>query len=740
LYDRRLRSFKNTISGAKPSGLRLHLTLAGAIAMKQFHILNNSLKFAFLVLVSCIFSTYQAFAVSNSAHTYYVATDGDDNNPGSATQPWRTIQKAADTVAAGSTVYVRGGIYPELVTMNVSGSTGEGYITFRNAEGEIPILDGTGLGVAAADGGMVSIRDQSHLIIQGFEIRNYQTSTRNIVPVAINVRGKAHHIEIRNNHIHNIETNAPVGIGRNGADAHGIAVYGTSALDSINNIIIDGNELNDLKLGSSEALVLNGNVESFTVSKNIVHDINNIAVDCIGFEGTCPDPAFDRARNGVVSDNTVYRVSSFGNPSYGNDYAAGGIYIDGGRDIVVERNTVYQADIGIEIASEHHGGTTSNITVRNNLIFENAVAGIAMGGYDTDRGATEYCTVVNNTLYHNDTLQRGSGEVFLQFEVRNNSIANNILSANSQSLLIGNPFTEVGENVVDYNLYFAPAGSEESEWEWENESYQGFSAYQTGTGNDTHSWFTDPKFIDPAHSDFHLQSTSPAIDSAAFLYTPPEDRERFYRPMGSGYDLGCYEFGPGLNATGTSAIPTGEIPQVGAPITITISTQGTGVSHYRFFAGTNYGAPWNEIQPWSSTNSCTYTPASEAHYVIVAHLSDTANGGRYHQAGFSFATSGHSEAGVVIQSLSTNLGFPQAAGTAINLSAQAYGPSATIQYKFWSKEGNDWQILQEWSENNTATWTPIRAGTYTIVVWANTTPDDSIPNRPVAGLTFTVDE
>src|ERR1700704_4454534 len=54
---------------------------------------------------------------------YYVATNGSDANPGTSTNaPWRTVQKAAITLAPGDTAFVRGGIYSELVTVNVSGS------------------------------------------------------------------------------------------------------------------------------------------------------------------------------------------------------------------------------------------------------------------------------------------------------------------------------------------------------------------------------------------------------------------------------------------------------------------------------------------------------------------------------------------------------------------------------------------------------------------------------------------
>src|SRR5271166_1725311 len=39
-----------------------------------------------------------------SGTTYYVAITGSDSNPGTFSQPWKTIQHAADTVVAGDTV------------------------------------------------------------------------------------------------------------------------------------------------------------------------------------------------------------------------------------------------------------------------------------------------------------------------------------------------------------------------------------------------------------------------------------------------------------------------------------------------------------------------------------------------------------------------------------------------------------------------------------------------------------
>jgi hypothetical protein len=333
------------------------------------------------------------------------------------------------------------------------------------------------------------------------------------VPVGIYVTGTAHHIELRNNKIHNIEQN---GTSSSGTDAHGIAVYGTSATQSINNIIIDGNELDSLKLGSSESLVLNGNVDTFQVTNNSVHHNNNIGIDAIGYEGTSSDTATDRARNGLIRGNTVSDIDSYGNVAYGTDRSADGIYVDGGRDIVIERNIVHHCNIGIELASEHSGKSTSGITVRNNFVYRNDIAGVSIGGYDTKRGSTQGCFIVNNTLFQNDTLQEGNGELYIQYDTKNNVLENNIVIANSQNAFITNDYTANSGNVVDYNLYFGPGGSANSSWEWKKTSYDDFASYQTGTGNDAHSQFLDPQLTSSVLPDLHLKAASPAIGAGLY--------------------------------------------------------------------------------------------------------------------------------------------------------------------------------------------------------------------------------
>jgi hypothetical protein len=253
-------------------------------------------------------------AFGQSTSSFYVSTTGNDSNPGTQTAPWRTVQHAADTVSAGSTVSVRGGVYEELVTIKTSGNATDGYVTFRSYPGETAILDAEHF-TPTARSAILTIHNKSYVRIEGFEIRNFRTAEHRLTPLGISVMGAGSHIELLKNNVHHIEQtfNGRDGPGH-GANGFGIAVYGTDAKTPISELVIDGNEVHHLKTGSSESLVVNGNVTNFRITHNVVHDNNNIGIDVIGFERTAPDPAVDQARDGVVSGNLVYNITSRGNP------------------------------------------------------------------------------------------------------------------------------------------------------------------------------------------------------------------------------------------------------------------------------------------------------------------------------------------------------------------------------------------------------------------------------------------
>src|SRR3989442_5729052 len=124
-----------------------------------------------------------------SRHVYVVALDGSDSGDGTVDAPWRTLQRAADSVGPGSTVYVRGGVYRQTVAIHVSGSRSGGFINFRNYPGEHPVLDGAALSVPNGLNGVVSIDSQDYLTVQGFQIRDYRTAEPGHVPIGIYVTG-----------------------------------------------------------------------------------------------------------------------------------------------------------------------------------------------------------------------------------------------------------------------------------------------------------------------------------------------------------------------------------------------------------------------------------------------------------------------------------------------------------------------------------------------------------------------
>jgi hypothetical protein len=177
-------------------------------------------------------------------------------------------------------------------------------------------------------------------------------------------------------------------------------------------------------------LTLNGNVDGFEVSNNLVHDNDNIGIDVIGDEGTAPSASLDMARNGVIRQNTVYNITSQNNAAY-NGLGADGIYVDGGQDVLIEQNLVHNTDLGIEITSEHSGKTASYCLARDNVVYYSNLAGASVGGYDSSVGGTDHCAFVNNTFY-DDAV-----ELSMNFYVSNVLYQNNLVYSSTGSFQEG---------------------------------------------------------------------------------------------------------------------------------------------------------------------------------------------------------------------------------------------------------------------------------------------------------------
>ncbi len=445
-------------------------------------------------------------APSRSGVTYYVSTGGSDSNAGTLAAPFRTIQHAANTAAAGDTVQVRAGVYNEKITLPASGNATSGYISFMSYPGETGVVDGRGISCCGSTGqdGLFHLTTNSYIIIRGFEIRNYQSGSKS-TPVGIDFEGAGSYVQLLNNHIHNI---AATGRSCSSANALGVAIYGRQAPASINHFTFSGNEVDHNTTGCSETVTVNGNVQYWVESNNLIHDDNNIGMDFIGFEGTAPNVRYDQARDGWNFGNTIYNISSSNNPVYtSNCWCADGFYADGGTRIIVERDLVHDVDIN-EAASEHSGHDSSYVTIRNSVIYNMHAPGISIGGYSSKVGGSDHVVIVNNTLYHDSTRVSGQGEFQIQYHARANMIENNVVYA-TQVLLV-NDYTKSSSHPasLDYNEWFYAAGAGAASFVWQRTSITGYASYQSKSGQDAHSPFADPLFL-------NRTATPPNLDIGA---------------------------------------------------------------------------------------------------------------------------------------------------------------------------------------------------------------------------------
>jgi hypothetical protein len=434
--------------------------------------------------------------------TLTVATNGSDRAAGTVSAPLRTLKEALSRLSGGGVVEMRSGRYYQKV--DLTGLTGITVEAYRN---EHVILDGSQFTPADGRSAMVTIDNSSHVTLKGLDITDYRSSELDAMPIGIYVHGADDHVLISGNHVHDLGNDNQT-LGSFDINAHGIAVYGDNAAHSITDLTISNNTVDHLSLGASESVVVNGNVDGWTISNNDIHDNNNIGIDAIGYESTLPGKDrytdLNRARNGVISGNRVSYIRSQGNPAYYEEGSwcncADGIYVDGATHVNIKNNVVIGNDIGIEVAAENARGTADFVTVQSNTISNSLYVGITTGGYcdgasdcgDVKTGQSHDNKFIGNTLRNNNLLNDGSPEILIQFYAYDNLFQNNSVTATDDAgALLGTvERAEVdkvsGHNVSDKNT-FALNGTSDVSFGWLGQTYSSFKAYQKATGQDLHS-------------------------------------------------------------------------------------------------------------------------------------------------------------------------------------------------------------------------------------------------------------
>lgn len=514
--------------------------------MRKMVFVNLFIAVLIILVVSLSAEAPAIVAVSDS---YFISPDGSDSNPGTEEKPWKTIQKAAEFAAPGSTVYIKAGTYYERVNIKVSGASAEEPLVFRNYNNDKVVIDGSEFSAETQED-IIHIGNQSYITLTGLEIVNNVNDDADYHIAGIGIWGAGAGIEIKNCKIHDIRYN---GASRN-TGANAIAVYGRDAAEPIKDLVIDGNEIWDIKCGSGEAVAVSGNVDGFEFTNNYVHDNDNTGVALIGdgtFKGepVCTAAAINRARNGFVGYNQMERNSRGSNPVYsGGDYSAGAIYANGAKDITIAYNTCKENDLGIRVGNEAGNKTCEGVTVQNNLIYGGNSSGIRAGGSPQEGWAAD-CKFLNNTLYNNDIKGQGRGEINIA-KSRDLLFSSNIVYTGPQNLAVATEQfgkENVYSIVLNNNLYFGPGGSRGLRFTGADTGLVGLNMWKSRTKQDSNSRIADPKFTDAAAGDFHLLLNSPAIDLGDPAFVPAEgerDLSGGPRIIGKAVDCGAYEFIP----------------------------------------------------------------------------------------------------------------------------------------------------------------------------------------------------
>jgi parallel beta-helix repeat protein len=489
------------------------------------------------------------------AADYYVSKSGSDSNPGTEAQPWKTIQKAANTLTAGDTVYIKAGTYKERVIVQNSGTAGN-YITYTAYSNDTVVIDGSGINLPYDWGGLVDISGKSYIKISGLQVKNAGPNDNNQGILVDN----CNYITIENNYTYNTTSS-------------GIGVWNSD------NIIIDNNEV--------ELACNDGEQECITVAETTNYEIKNNHVHhsgpgTIGGEGI---DAKDGCSNGNIYNNLVHDLNRLG------------IYVDSWDsytfNINVYNNIVYNINGNdcYTLASEA-GGLLENVTLYNNIGYNADLCGITVsrnGHVSTHPMKDIY--IINNTLYNNGASPWGGGIAVDNPNIQNVVIRNNIVSQNYSFQIEVEPDVSMSNLTVDHNLI------------------HGFRNYDDEIkGSDAVEG--DPLFVDAANADFHLTGNSPAIDAGSTAGAPGTDYDGNTRPQGAGYDIGAFEYG---SSGGTQP----EISLSRTQINVT-ALEGSTTSKIESFSISNSGSGtldwsvtdnvgWIGVSPTSGTNSGTIT-------------------------------------------------------------------------------------------------------------------------------------
>ena len=483
---------------------------------------------------------------------YYVDDQGSDTNPGTESQPFKTINKAIASVDAGGTVYVMDGIYtdesagepfvsfyedatqqdsagnnyvfsngenlnnPHVVTINKAGNETDGYITVKNYPNHRPkiIFDG--------QGGIKLGPNANYVIVEGFEVEGpSQSITYN--QAIMNRRNRVTLKESINQNNNNYSYFSGKGIWGGYDDHHHIIIR--------NNIVHD-TPGSGIRFNDSDYI---------TIENNTIYNTTwwtSSASSAVVFAETIAVSDDDNTTDikMILRGNTVYnnwnRIPFYMSSFPDNAQPPNGNYGNAGYSTILDGQGLY-----VTRSDPNYNGT---FLFENNLCVNNGKNGI-----NFDRSNASSALIRNNTIYFNgahDLVQdisvsvegnpRHGGQKVAGIKanfVKNVTVVNNIVETRFGNYSALELFNVEGSRFVNNNIFVNGSIS------W-------------GENNPSNMIDVSPEFVNPTelsddasimsdwetymdNVDFSLLATSPAINAGMSEYSPQSDILGNSRPV-----------------------------------------------------------------------------------------------------------------------------------------------------------------------------------------------------------------
>ena len=328
------------------------------------------------------------FVFQLSARQWVVSPTGSDNNSGSLSAPFATLQKACETAQAGDTVTLRGGVYTvEDQVKPVHSGLPDAWIVYRSYPDEKAIIDGSRIRQVMRDGsliafsrlteGVVQIENVSYLKWQDITVRNSYAAgfiVRGGTKDTFEPEKKSPTCKITlENCVVNRSHNSGIGVWYSDS----VLVKGCEIIGANDN---DYRVRGVPKRGEAphEAISICG-VRWFEVCYNHLHDCHKEGIDCK-----------EVSRYGIIHNNLVH------------DIPRQAYYVDAWfgllEDVELYNNVAYNCVWGFAVSVEGKDSELRNIRFHHNLIYNMEGAGILFGMWGNNQHRSDI-HIFNNTFY-----------------------------------------------------------------------------------------------------------------------------------------------------------------------------------------------------------------------------------------------------------------------------------------------------------------------------------------------------